>query len=73
MVLSQLKVGESCRVQSILTTPKVRNKLQYFGMTEGVKITLIRRAPFGGPIEIKIRDFYMSIRKAEADRISVVV
>lgn len=73
MVLSELKVGKTCRIKSITLSPKIKDKLQCFGMTEGVKVTLIRKAPFGGPFEIKVRDFYMSIRKVEADKITVTI
>ncbi len=73
MVLSELKVGETCRIKRISLSPKIKDKLQCFGMTEGVRITLIRKAPFGGPFEIKVRDFYMSIRKREADNVLVTI
>lgn len=73
MVLTQLKVGESCQVLKIKGNSNIKNKLQYFGITEGVKIWVIRRAPLGGPMQIKVRDFYLALRKTETDIIEVIL
>ncbi len=73
MVLSELREGAVCKIKSISLSSTMKDKLYCFGLTEGVKITLIRKAPFGGPFEIKVRDFYMSVRKMEAERISVTL
>ncbi len=71
MVLSQLKIGQQKRIDKINCEPKVRLRLNNMGLTEGVKVQLVRVAPFGDPIEIKVRDFYMAIRKKQAQKITV--
>lgn len=46
-------------------------RLMDLGMTPGTEIALIRRAPFGDPIELVVRGSHFSIRRSEADRIHV--
>lgn len=45
--------------------PSVRKKLLTFGLTPGTKIEIIRKAPLGDPIEIKVRGFLLSLRIKE--------
>ena len=46
-------------------------RLMDLGMTPGTEIALVRRAPFGDPIELVVRGSHFSIRRSEADRIHV--
>lgn len=71
MKLSKLKVGQSARVQTMHNSPKTKMRLNNIGLTEGVKVTYIRKAPLSDPIEIKVRNFYLALRKNEADNIMV--
>ena len=71
MKLSELKLGQIATVLSVSDKESIKNRLQCFGITDGVKIRLIRRAPLGGPLEIKVRGFYLALRKSVADKISV--
>ncbi len=69
MVLSQLKTGESGIIREFLNEQRLVVRLNAIGLTENAKVTLIRTAPFGDPLEIKVRDFYLAIRKEQADKI----
>lgn len=71
MKLSDLKDNQTATVINVLDTASGKTRLSYLGLIKGVKITLIRRAPFGDPIEIKLRDFCLAIRKDLADKIMV--
>ncbi len=71
MLLSKLNLSEQKRVDKILCAEKTRRRLNNMGLTEGVLVTLVRIAPFGDPLEIKIRDFYLAIRREIADKITV--
>ena len=71
MKLSNLKDNQTATVISISDDVSGKTRLGYLGLINGVKVTLIRRAPFGDPIEIKFRDFCLAIRKDLADRIMV--
>ena len=71
MFLSQLKDGQSAIIKDIKTSKKVTERLTLLGLTKGIKITMIRKGMFSSPIEIKVRDFYLAMRKSEADKIEV--
>ena len=47
------------------------DQLLELGFTPGASVTLLRRAPFGGPLQVRIRDFVIMLRKDEAQRIEV--
>lgn len=49
---------------------KIRKKLLSFGLTPGTTFDIIRYAPLGDPIEIKVRGFSLSLRKNELDTIN---
>ena len=70
--LNTLQPGDSGVVENILTTePKLKMRLLELGLLKGTSIEMIRYAPLGDPIEIKIRGYRLSIRKKEAE--SVVI
>ncbi|MBO7345621.1 MAG: FeoA domain-containing protein [Clostridia bacterium] len=69
MVLSELVAGESGIIKELKNEQRLVIRLNAIGLTENAKVTLIRTAPFGDPIEIKVRDFYLAIRKEQADKI----
>ena len=70
--LNSLQQGESGIVENITTSDsKLKMRLLELGLLKGTLIELIRYAPLGDPIEIKIRGYRLSIRKIEAE--SVVI
>lgn len=71
MKLSEIKRGETVTVVGISLSQKAKDRLNRVGLTVGVKLTHIRRAPFGGPTEYKLRDFYIAIRNSQAAKIEV--
>lgn len=69
--LSRLAVGATATVREF---PKIGTsflRLREMGLLAGTPITLIRTAPLGDPIEIKIRGYHLTLRKSEADHILV--
>ncbi len=71
MILSQLKIGQSAKIKQIRCNSKTKTRLASMGFTEGTVVSVVRVSPFNDPIEIKVRDFYLAIRKNEADKIDV--
>jgi Fe2+ transport system protein FeoA len=72
VTLNSLHPGESGVVEKITAVdPKLKFRLMELGMLKGTPIELVRYAPLGDPIEIKIRGFRLSIRKEEADSVLV--
>ncbi|ODS01393.1 iron transporter FeoA [Methyloceanibacter methanicus] len=48
-----------------------RQKLLAMGLTPGTELSVVRVAPLGDPVEIKVRGFSLSLRKAEADALKI--
>lgn len=70
--LSDLKIGDSGRVIGIEKSEKAyRQKLLAMGLTPGITFNIIRYAPMGDPVEIKVRGFALSLRKDEANALKV--
>jgi ferrous iron transport protein A len=73
MKLSQMNIGQVGVIESIKTQQDYKNRLTILGLTQGVKFTIVRKAIFNGPIQIKLRDFYLAISKNIADKIIVKI
>ena len=72
MTLSILRPGERGVIQRLSNTaPQIRQRLLELGMTKGTRIELIRMAPMGDPIEVKIKGYRLSLRRTEAEAVLV--
>lgn len=70
--LGQLSVGEKAIITGFVEGQKeYRSKLLAMGLTKGIELELTRVAPLGDPLEISIRGFSLSLRKAEASVVLV--
>jgi ferrous iron transport protein A len=72
VLLKNLAVGDRARVLGFAATGSAyRRKLLSLGLTPGVELSVTRVAPLGDPVEIRVRGFALSLRKDEADALSV--
>ena len=71
MYLSDLKIGEKAIVKEILTDTKTTRRLYNLGLYNGVNVKIIRFAPLGCPVEIKIKDFCLALRIKDTKKIVV--
>lgn len=79
MTLNELKPGQVAVVTGYGTEGDIdsatargyRTKLLALGLTRGAKVRFIHEAPLGDPIEIEVRGFHLSLRKAEASVLNV--
>ena len=72
VTLNTLQPGESGVVEKITAVdPKLKLRLLELGVLKGTSVELVRYAPLGDPIEIKIRGYRLSIRKEEATSVLV--
>jgi ferrous iron transport protein B len=69
--LDHLLNGESAQVTQVLVQGKIKRRLVEMGITPGTKITVTKRAPLGDPIEIALRGYKLTIRRADAEGIRV--
>lgn len=68
----KLKKGVTATVKALACTGAVRRRIIDMGITPGTGIRMLKKAPFGDPIQFEIRGYVLSLRKSEASRILVV-
>ena len=71
MTLREAKVGQTVRVTKIVGSGPVKRRIMDMGITKGQTIRVVKVAPLGDPIEIKIRNYELSVRKADCEMIEV--
>ncbi len=69
--LTSLGVGGSGTVSEINVAPTSRARLMEMGLLVGTAVELVRFAPLGDPVEIKVRGYHLSLRRHEAEQIFV--
>ncbi len=70
-LLSELRPGQRAEVLTISGDPNLVQRLYEFGLLEGETVELVAFAPLGDPIEIRLGNTRLTLRKAEAAGISV--
>lgn len=71
MKLSELPVGTSATIREFPKGGAAFLRLREMGLLAGTRITLVRTAPLGDPIEIKVRGYHLTLRKSEAEHVVV--
>ena len=69
--LREAKVGSTVRVVRLHGEGAVKRRIMDMGITRGVEVYIRRVAPLGDPVEVTVRGYELSIRKADADMIEV--
>ena len=70
--LRDVKVGESAEVKKLHDEGAVKRRIMDMGLTKGITVQVRKVAPLGDPIEITVRGYELSIRKADAEMIEVL-
>ncbi len=71
--LSKMSVGQKGRIHDFVVESDDCERIEEMGVTPGEHVEVVRYAPLGDPIEIKIRGYHLSLRKEEAALIQVEV
>lgn len=71
--LDRVAPGAKCRITRVQIKGPVRRRLMDMGVVSGAEIEVVRLAPLGDPMEIKVKDFLLSLRKDDAMFIAVEV
>jgi Fe2+ transport system protein FeoA len=71
MNLTNLPIGTSATVIAVKGNNAVTKRLMEMGVVPGVSVRVIKSAPFGDPLEIRLRGYNLAMRKSEADSIEV--
>ena len=69
--LSEAKVGQTVAVVRLHGEGAVKRRIMDMGITKGVQVHVRKVAPLGDPIEVTVRGYELSIRKADAEMIEV--
>ncbi len=69
--LRQVKVGQTVKVVKLHGEGAVKRRIMDMGLTRGVEVSVRKVAPLGDPIEVTVRGYELSLRKADAEMIEV--
>ncbi|MDR2903277.1 MAG: ferrous iron transport protein A [Clostridiales bacterium] len=70
--LKNAKIGEEHVVVKLHGAGAIKRRIMDMGITKGAEIFIRKTAPFGDPLEINVRGYELSIRKADADMIEIL-
>lgn len=69
--LRQAKIGDTVKVVRLHGEGAVKRRIMDMGITKGIEVYIRKAAPLGDPIEVTVRGYELSLRKADADMIEV--
>ena len=69
--LKDTKVGETVKVVKLHGEGAVKRRIMDMGITKGVDVTIRKVAPLGDPVEVTVRGYELSLRKADAEMVEV--
>ena len=69
--LKQAKIGDTVKVVKLHGEGAVKRRIMDMGITKGVEVHIRKVAPLGDPVEVTVRGYELSIRKADAEMIEV--
>lgn len=69
--LREVSIGSTVKVVKIHGEGAVRRRIMDMGLTKGVDVTVHKVAPLGDPIQLNVRGYELSIRKADAEMVEV--
>lgn len=71
MTLREASVGQTVKVQRLTGTGPVKRRIMDMGITKGIDVYVRKVAPLGDPVEVTVRGYELSLRKADAAMIEV--
>jgi ferrous iron transport protein A len=71
--LKEVKTGQTVTVKKLHGEGAVKRRIMDMGITKGVEVNIRKVAPLGDPIQVNVRGYALSIRKADAEMIEVEV
>ena len=71
MTLKEVKSGSTVKVVKISGEGAVKRRIMEMGLTKGIEVFVRKVAPLGDPVEVTVRDYELSLRKADAELVEV--
>jgi ferrous iron transport protein A len=69
--LTNVPIGSAARVVAVNGANRISRRLMEMGVIPGVSLEVLKAAPFGDPIEVRVRGYNLAMRRSEADAIEV--
>ena len=69
--LRDAKIGETVKVKKLTGEGAVKRRIMDMGITKGIEVYVRKVAPLGDPVEVTVRDYELSLRKADAEMIQI--
>ncbi len=69
--LDQLHIGQRARIESLRGADGLAQRMSEMGLLEGEEVEVVGFAPLGDPMEIRLQDYRLSLRRVEAARVAV--
>ena len=69
--LKEVSIGETVKVKKLHGEGAVKRRIMDMGITKGVEVYVRKVAPLGDPVEVTVRNYELSLRKADAEMIEV--
>ncbi|MCH3918784.1 MAG: ferrous iron transport protein A [Spirochaetia bacterium] len=67
--LAKLDVGQSGTIGAINAPKEIKRRLMDMGFTRGIKVSVVKRAPMGDPIEVSLRGYHLCLRNEQAENL----
>ena len=71
--LANLAIGTQARVIAVNGSGAIARRLMEMGVVPGAQVRVIKTAPLGDPIEVRVRGYHLALRRTEAQTITVTV
>jgi ferrous iron transport protein A len=71
--LDRLRAGKCARVLAVRGEGAIARRLMEMGVVPGAPVRVIKAAPLGDPLEVRVRNYHLALRRSEAQTISVVM
>ena len=71
--LDALEAGRQARVTAVRGTGAVARRLMEMGVVPGAPVRVIKAAPLGDPLEVRVRNYHLALRRSEAQTVSVMI
>lgn len=72
LTLADLPIGTNAKVVSVAENGAVSRRLMEMGIVPGISVRVVKTAPFGCPLEIRVRGYNLAIRRSEAENIEII-
>jgi len=69
--LADLRPGQAAKILAIHCERRMSRRLMEMGLLPGTEVRIVRVAPLGDPLELRLRDYSLSVRRSEAAKITV--